>query len=57
MLFEVLSKVQVDKFTVPLKGDMMVNSCLAEDVPYIFYNTNTHPALINKSSQLFNLVL
>lgn len=41
MFFQVLAKMQVDEFTVPVKGDVMVHGRLAEDIPDILYKTET----------------
>lgn len=37
----VVSKVQTDKLTVPVKGNVVVHSGLAEDVPHILCNIKT----------------
>lgn len=37
----VMAKVQPDKFTVPVKGDVVVHCGLAEDVPHILCATKT----------------
>lgn len=38
----VVSKVQTDELTVPVEGNVVVHRGLTENVPHIFYSTNTH---------------
>lgn len=41
-LLAVVSKVQADELAVPVEGNVVVHSGLAEDVPHILCSANTH---------------
>ncbi len=45
----VVSKVQADKLTIPVEGNVVVHCGLAENVPHIFCSTNTYNNALKKT--------